>query len=208
MKNKLAMFDMDGTLYDTIDSNYYSYKEALEWEGYNLDRDFFINECYGHNFKFFVPLIIAHNLGFQSGKKYDSPEIAEQVKQIVDDEMLKRIHTYKKDLYTSYLDKIRVNEHLFAIIRLIKEEYNVSLVTTASKKNVYEILDHFGHTELFDYIFTQEDVKEQKPDPTCYFLAMEHFKCSPEESIIFEDSPAGLEAAYASGARVFKVEKF
>lgn len=208
MKNKLAMFDMDGTLYDTIDSNYYSYKTAVEREGLSLDRDFFINECYGHNYKVFVPMIAAQHIAGQKNKPADSETVKDEVEQLVDEAMLERIHQYKKDLYTSYLDKIRVNEHLFNIIELIKGEYNIALVTTASKKNVYEILDHFGHAELFDYVFTQEDVKEQKPDPKCYLLAMEHFGCDKSDSIIFEDSPVGLQAAHRSGARIFKVEKF
>ena len=204
MKEKLVMFDMDGTLYDTVGSNYYAYKEALEQCGYTLDREFFANVCFGHNYKTFVPLIIKDNLKGE----YTGQELDAQVKERVTEELLEKVHEVKKDVYQKYFDEIRVNEGLINLIKRIKYNTNVALVTTASKKNVYDILEHFHHIDLFDYIFTQEDVKEQKPDPTCYIVAMEHFGVKPEESYIYEDSEVGLEAAYKSGANVIKVGKF
>ena len=204
MKEKLVMFDMDGTLYDTVGSNYYAYKEALEQCGYTLDREFFANVCFGHNYKTFVPLIIKDNLKGE----YTGQELDKEVKERVTEELLEKVHEVKKDVYQKYFDKIRVNEGLINLIKRIKYNTNVALVTTASKKNVYDILEHFHHVDLFDYIFTQEDVKEQKPDPTCYIVAMEHFGVKPEESYIYEDSEVGLEAAFKSGANVIKVGKF
>ena len=204
MKEKLVMFDMDGTLYDTVGSNYYAYKEALEQCGYTLDREFFANVCFGHNYKTFVPLIIKDNLKGE----YTGQELDKEVKERVTEELLEKVHEVKKDVYQKYFDEIRVNEGLINLIKRIKYNTNVAIVTTASKKNVYDILDHFHHVDLFDYIFTQEDVKEQKPDPTCYIVAMEHFGVKPEESYIYEDSDVGLKAAYKSGANVIKVGKF
>ena len=190
MKEKLVMFDMDGTLYDTVGSNYYAYKEALEQCGYTLDREFFAN--------------IKDNLKGE----YTGQELDKEVKERVTEELLEKVHEVKKDVYQKYFDEIRVNEGLINLIKRIKYNTNVALVTTASKKNVYDILEHFHHVDLFDYIFTQEDVKEQKPDPTCYIVAMEHFGVKPEESYIYEDSDVGLKAAYKSGANVIKVGKF
>lgn len=204
MKEKLAMFDMDGTLYDTVGSNFFAYKEALEQFGYSLDHEFFANVCFGHNYKFFVPLIVKENLkGEVSGEELDK-----KVKEVVTDEFLQKIHETKKECYPKYFDEIKINDGLINLIKRIKYNTNVALVTTASKKNVYDILEHFNHVDLFDYIFTQEDVKEQKPDPTCYIVAMEHFKMKPEDSFIYEDSEVGLKAAYKSGANVIKVGKF
>ena len=198
------MFDMDGTLYDTVGSNYYAYKEALEQFGYTLDREFFANVCFGHNYKTFVPLIIKDNLKGE----YTGQELDAQVKERVTEELLEKVHEVKKEVYSKYFDEIRVNEGLINLIKRIKYNTNVALVTTASKKNVYDILEHFHHVDLFDYIFTQEDMKEQKPDPTCYIVAMKHFGVKPEESYIYEDSEVGLEAAFKSGANVIKVGKF
>ena len=37
---------------------------------------------------------------------------------------------------------------------------------------------------------------------------LEHFRVTPADTMIFEDSGIGLTAAKASGARVFRVERF
>jgi HAD superfamily hydrolase (TIGR01509 family) len=41
----------------------------------------------------------------------------------------------------------------------------------------------------FDLILSNEDVKESKPSPQIYLLAMQKLGVSPEETIIVEDSP-------------------
>ena len=48
-------------------------------------------------------------------------------------------------------------------------------------------------------------VTKMKPNPEGYLKAMEYFKIKLEETIIFEDSDAGLEAAKSSGAFYYKV---
>ena len=60
MKNCLAIFDLDGTLFDTTEVNYYAYKEALQMYGYNLNHDLFTEECNGRHYKEFLPVIVAN----------------------------------------------------------------------------------------------------------------------------------------------------
>ena len=49
--------------------------------------------------------------------------------------------------------------------------------------------------EIFDLMLTREDVQTIKPDPEVYLAVMRHFAASPEECLIFEDSLIGIEAA-------------
>ncbi len=198
------MFDMDGTLYDTVDSNYYAYKEAVEQFGYALEHDFFADICYGHNYKTFVPMIIRESLKSEASGE----ELEKLVSEKLTDELIENIHNAKLECYTKYFDMIRINDGLINLIKRIKYDTYVALVTTGSNKNVHEILEQFHHEDLFDEIFTQDDVEEQKPSPECFVNAMKHFKVSPEESYIYEDSEVGLKAAYQSGANVIKVGKF
>ena len=106
------------------------------------------------------------------------------------------------------MDKARINEHLFEIIKGMHDVYHVAVVTTASKKNVRDILMYFGYEDLFEYMITQEDTTRVKPDPQGYELAMEYFGANPESTVIFEDSEVGIQAARATGATVMVVEKF
>ncbi len=60
----------------------------------------------------------------------------------------------------------------------------------------------------FDIIIAQEDVARLKPDPECFFRAMEISGADAADTVIFEDSDTGLLAARASGACFMKVYGF
>ena len=184
-KEKLALFDFDGTLFNTNEVNYYAYKEALENFGYNFEHEYWYKNCIGRHYKDFLADL-----------------------NITDEKILKDIHKIKKQCYKKYLHFAKENRRLFEIIELIKPRYNIALVTTASRQNVEDILNTFDKMGVFDKIFTQEDVAEMKPSPECYFKAMEYFNAAPQDTIIFEDSEAGLKAADLSGAFYYKVFKF
>lgn len=182
---RLAIFDLDGTLFDTKDTNFSSYKEALKNYGFDLNYDYFCKFCNGRYYLDFLPNISTTNK-----------------------EILENIHKLKKDLYHLYLDKSIPNKHLFNIIELIKKDYKIAIVTTASYKNTLDILNAFNVKEKFDLVITKEDVKETKPNPEGFFKAMEYFNSNPEETIIFEDSEVGLQAAELTKATVIKVNSF
>lgn len=179
VKSKLAIFDMDGTLFDTKDVNYRAYKFAIEQCGFNvhIDYKFYCDYCNGNNYKVFLPKII--------------PQITQS--------QMEQIHDYKKNKYESCLKYARKNEILFSMIRSLRNEFIIALVTTASKKNVVDILEAFEVHEYFDLIITQEDVQKTKPDPEGYLLAIDKTKVIKQNAIIFEDSETGMLAAKASG---------
>ncbi len=57
-----------------------------------------------------------------------------------------------------------------------------------------------------DGILSGADVAHAKPAPDCFLEAMRREGCTPRETLVFEDSAVGLEAARRSGASYFKVE--
>ena len=69
-------------------------------------------------------------------------------------------------------------------------------------------MEYFKKKELFDLILTGDDIKKSKPDPEGFLTAMKYFEIEPKDTLIFEDSPVGIEAANKSGATVFVVNKF
>ena len=183
-KNKLILCDLDGTLFDTLEVNYYSYKESLNIFNYDIGYDFFLEECYGKYYKDFLS-----KLGINEGE-------------------IEKIHKIKKELYGKYLGSAKINEHLFEMLRIMKDFYHIALVTTASQKNSEEILNYFEKRDLFELIVSAEDVKNKKPDPEGFIKAMNYFNITPKNTIIFEDSNIGIEAAIKSGANILKIKKF
>ena len=185
LKNKLAIFDLDGTLFDTKDVNYNAYQKAIrmtEIDG-KIDYDDFCKLYNGKNYREFLPKII--------------PNISE--------EQLKKIHNFKKNIYQEHLDKAKKNDLLFSMIEEIKEKFYISIVTNASKKNVEDILEKFSVKNLFDLLITQEDVKNPKPSAEGFLKAMNYFNISKENTIIFEDSEIGIQAANKAETNYVKV---
>lgn len=184
-KKNLAIFDLDGTLFDTKDVNYLAYKQAMETLGYTISYEYFCQECNGRHYKEFLNLL-----------------------GVKDEIHLEHIHVKKKEYYANNLEHAKIHTHLFNIIDSIKDNYYLAVVTTASRKNCLDILNHFDKSKIFDLILTHEDVSHIKPNPEGFLKAIEYFKMKKEDTIIFEDSQVGIAAAKATGANVFIVENF
>lgn len=184
MERLLIMVDMDGTLFDTFGVNYCAYKEALEREGFRMERKEF-QQYFGRHYKDFLPLIVGDN-----------------------QDLVEKIHEQKKQLYKKYIFKTRKNEMLLQILNHMKDSARIALVTTASRKNVDDMLAYFHMETYFDMVIVQEDVHQMKPDPECYAMVMDQYAASADQCMIFEDSDAGISAAKEVCSAVFKVEGF
>ncbi len=59
-------------------------------------------------------------------------------------------------------------------------------------------------SDLFENkIFSSELVKEGKPAPDLFLYAANAMNCRPQECLVIEDSPKGIQAARAAGMKVF-----
>lgn len=183
---KLLIVDLDGTLFDTKDVNYYAYKEAILPYGYNLEYQYYCDFCNGRHYTDFLPQITT-----------------------TDKSILSAMHNAKKKAYSKYLNKAVLNFGLLDIIKALRGSgYKTAVVTTASKENCREILGAFNIMDIFDLILTHDDIEKVKPDPEGFLKAMQYFKAKPEETIIFEDSDVGIEAAKQSGAFYYRTYLF
>jgi HAD superfamily hydrolase (TIGR01509 family) len=54
-------------------------------------------------------------------------------------------------------------------------------------------------------VITQEDVARHKPDPEAYLLALSRLRVSAKDTLVFEDSSAGMKAAKAAGCHCVAV---
>jgi beta-phosphoglucomutase len=99
-------------------------------------------------------------------------------------------------------------EKEFLVNKLKREGYLLAVCSNAVRESVEMMLRGSGIFELFDYIASNEDVKNPKPDPEIYLNAFERMKLKPEECVIVEDAGHGVEAARRSGAHVCQVSGF
>ncbi|MDP2999409.1 MAG: HAD family phosphatase [Bryobacterales bacterium] len=79
------------------------------------------------------------------------------------------------------------------------------VASNAELANIEFVLEGSGLRGHFDVLVDPRQVRRPKPDPEIYLRATELLGARPAECVIFEDSPAGLAAARACGARVVAV---
>lgn len=79
----------------------------------------------------------------------------------------------------------------------------LAVVTNAPRANAETMLAAGGLADRLTELVIGEECARSKPDPLPYQEAMRRLGVTPSASLAFEDSPAGLRAARASGAHVF-----
>lgn len=181
---KAIISDFDGTLVDTFEANYYAYHQAFH-QVLNIELD---KEFYANHF----------------GLRID--DICNLL-NINDNTILNSIKKAKAECYPNYFEYVKLNEQLLNIFKYFKtQNIKIALATTASHKNLYNLLKYLNLLDFFDLIVCGDDVKKGKPDPEVYNITLSKLNISSEEALIFEDSIAGIQAANNANVNIIKIE--
>ena len=184
MQIKLLLLDFDGTLADTRRANTLAYVDALAEEGYQLSEELYLQKYFGLRCPEFL-----RDIGYTR------------------EEDIERIRRRKIEIYPTHFNTVRLNEPLWNFVQDFRAKGGKAwVVSTGHRDNVTNAMRYLGIEEGFDGILTSEAVEHSKPAPDCFLKAMEIEGVTPAETLIFEDSLVGLEAAKASGAAYIKVE--
>jgi beta-phosphoglucomutase len=184
LKNyKAVIFDMDGTMIDNMSFHKKAWDAFCEKYGLELTEEEFKEKISGHkNDKVFDLLF---------NKKCTPEEIADYTQE-------------KEALYRKlYEPEIHEISGLSATLAACKEfGIPVAVATTAPRAN-----REFGFKKLnlpieFTAILGDEDSKKGKPDPEIYLKTAQKLDVAPNECLVFEDSPPGVESAKAAGMTV------
>jgi len=185
---KLIIFDLDGVLVDACEWHRIALNKALkEVSDYEISLH---DHCAEYNG---IPTKV------KLKKLYD--------KGIINKESFALIEELKQR-YTVQLINDTANERAekIQLLKYLKDkQIKVACYTNSIRQTAELMLYKTGILHLFDLVITNQDVENPKPDPEGYNKIMNSLQCLPKETIIVEDSPKGFEAAYYSGAKVFKV---
>ena len=124
------------------------------------------------------------------------------------------IHTLRYEIAQDYLKNVvdyKPDADVF-LHRLKDAGYTLVIATTTRRKNVdvyrtqnVNMLAKAKIDELFTLVYTREDAKEIKPNPEIYLRVMSELGAAPEECLVFEDSLIGIEAAKRAGIQAAAV---
>ncbi len=186
---KAVLFDLDGVLVDACEWHYEALNRALkDVVNYTIERD--AHEKIYNGIPTKTKLTILKELG------------------IVREDDFKRISDLKQQ-YTIEVIKDFCTECVAkkSMMQMLKDRgYKLGCVTNSIRKTAELMLDKVGLIEYMDIIITNEDSVNHKPHPEQYIKALVHLNAFPENTIIVEDSPKGLDAARLTGSRVFQVK--
>ncbi|MBO7198439.1 MAG: HAD family phosphatase [Alistipes sp.] len=180
---KLILLDFDGTLADTRRANGEAYIQALSEVGITLSLEQYTAKYFGMRCREFL-----RDVGIES------------------DDDARRLRQRKVEIYPNYFDSVRLNTPLWEWCKMMRSMGSqVWIVSTGHIDNIRNVMRHLKLSEGIDGIISGDDVTQPKPHPECFLRAMELAGATPRQTIIFEDSTMGLQAAEASGAAYVKV---
>lgn len=188
---KLVIFDLDGVLVDAKEIHYDALNNALQ----NIDPKFVISWE-------------DHLKKYDGMKTYDKLKLLSINKGLPLDLSLQQKIFDDKQFYTAKaLSKLKKNSDLINLFQELRNNgYTIACCSNSIKKTVHLVLKKLGISDFFDIKLSNESVKFAKPHPEIYWKAMSYFGATPEDTLIVEDSPTGLTAAYKSGAKVLRVK--
>lgn len=178
MTKKAFIFDLDGVIVDTAKYHY------LAWQ--KIANELNIEFTHEHNELLKgVSRVRSLDIILELGKVEASQEDKD------------RWLVQKNEDYLSYLVDMDASEILpgvFPILKFLKEN-NQPIALGSASKNARPILEKTGLLSYFDAIVDGNDVTNAKPDPEVFLMAAKLLNTTPENSIVFEDSVAGIQAA-------------
>ena len=121
-------------------------------------------------------------------------KLSESVTELIESDEL-----FRSD-YFQRLDTIPANDGLISLLGQIKTAgLKLAVATSSSPEIANLLLNKCGIASFFDAIVTTSEAGKSKPSPDVYLLAAQKIGVSPEDCIVFEDSPNGLLSAKSAG---------
>ena len=185
---KLVIFDLDGVLVDACEWHRLALNRALKAvSDYEISLEDHVSTFNGIPTR--VKLAKLAELG------------------IVEEGQVEEIYSLKQDLTVQLIEELaHERQEKIDLINWLKEKgVRVACYTNSIRKTADLMLEKTGVFSLLERVITNQDVKESKPSPEGYTDLVRHYDLDPHEVVIVEDSPKGLQAAYASGCSVMEV---
>jgi HAD superfamily hydrolase (TIGR01509 family) len=186
-KAKALIFDIDGTLADTMPAHFEVYKGLLASYGVNFTYEEFLTYAG-------IPVVpqmemFKKKYGF---KNFDPLKMAE----------------YKED---QYFINIHKTKPLLPVMKVFEEYYGkvpIACGTGADRRIATRTLEVLGIRDKINALVTSDDVANGKPHPETFLRCAGMLGVEPQYCQVFEDGDPGIEAANAAGMMVTDVREY
>lgn len=182
MNKKAFIFDLDGVIVDTAKYHFLAWQKIAAELGIEFTPE--------------------HNEHLKGVSRVRSLDLILELGKIEATQADKdRWLVQKNEDYLSYLVHMNYSEILPGVMPVLQylKEQNQAIALGSASKNARPILEKTGIMEYFDVIIDGNDVSNAKPDPEVFLQAARKLGIANEQSIVFEDSVAGVQAANIAG---------
>ncbi|HMP94193.1 MAG TPA: HAD family phosphatase [Phnomibacter sp.] len=185
MMLQAVIFDMDGTIVNSMPYHLKSWDLFFEHHGINMPPERFEQIHHGTLYDI-MPRIFGEHI--TAKEAYELGMLKEKL---------------FRDLYRGNVTPL---PGLPALLKALKAAHvKIGLATAADFTNADFTIDELGLRPYFDTIVTSDLVPEGKPSPAVYQYAAHELQVPPKACLVFEDTPSGIMAAHRAGMQVIGV---
>ena len=177
---RAVLWDVDGTLIDSSEYHYQTWRETLLCEGCKLTRADFMRSFGKRN-----DMVVRGFLG-------DTVRVSD----------IERISEAKEARYRALVHTrgIKLLPGVGVWLRRLRAGgWCQAIASSAPPLNIEAILAATNLTHHFDALVSADEVEHGKPDPQIFLLAAGKLGIPPQRCVVVEDSPAGIEAGRRAG---------
>lgn len=179
------VFDLDGTLVDSMPAHHEAWCEALESVG--------------------APGIFPEDVFYAMGGR-PTRDIVVQINAEnglhLDPD---RVALMKKKAFLNRLGSVTLIDAVVDYARSWRGKVPMAVATGGRREVAEKTLQILEISDLFDEVVTADDVKVGKPDPEVFLLAAERLGVDAKKCVAFEDAAPGIMAAQLAGMKVVAV---
>lgn len=180
MAIKAIALDFDGLILDTETASYLSFRE--------------ICQEYGHD----MPLAVWREW---AGGIRTWPLACEYLEELLGKSVdREELHRHHRAIYNEMIAEWDVLPGVREVLDTAgRLGLKVALASSASAAWAVNHVKRYGLLDYFDFLQTRDNVTKVKPDPEIYLKAVDGLGVRADETIAFEDSVVGTQAAKAAG---------
>lgn len=176
-KIKAVLFDIDGTLLDTKEFIYQSLEYSLSFHGFNTQKRVDFDSIIGK------PLEVCYQILAPSG---DIVSLCEQ---------------HRAFQGRNYHLSNPFPNTLKTLSTLKNKRVKIAGITTRHSSTLYQTLINAGIKDFFDYVVTEDDVKNHKPHPEPFLKTLKILKVKPDEVLMVGDTDADIKGGKNAGIK-------
>lgn len=183
---KALIFDLDGTIANTMPNHFISWRKAVEPYGIDFNASLFMQLT-------------------------GMPRTAtiEKLNEMFGTEMNPYIVGKVKEDHFKTL--VNLTEEIGVVTDVIRKYHTIlpmSIGTGSTKNGAKKTLEVIGFENYFDIVVTADDIINHKPHPETFLRCAELMGVKPQDCVVFEDGILGMNAAENAGMMVIDINDY